>query len=196
MMSITADSAIIESDYGLRILLKDKNDRELYEGCKDGDRIVAYFTLYEQTLPAGIDYIADISYSQQVLLTPILVYDTITDPTSDDSLGTDELKVIAMDVVKDYLNLSFSIYGGQAEHELNLARHAGNIIKDTIDLELRHQSNNDPGYDLYSFFVSFDLSSLRDTVSTSAVDSVILRIRANDTDDNFDEKYVKYKYTR
>lgn len=185
IINITPDSTIIESDLGPRMLVSNNN---IDEDIKDGDRVVAYFTLIEDEEPAGIDYIIDIYYLEEIIVKDIVVYDS----TTTDTLGNDELGINGISVVKDFLDVSFSFLGGRSKHYINLARPEGELRTDTIYLELRHEDNNDPGVEFLDAFVSFDLTSLQNEVA----DSVILRIKAHDYDDDEYEKIVTYKYTR
>lgn len=184
MLTIKTDSTIIETDAGQRLWVK--NPSVIGSDIKDKDRVLVEFTATNETLPTNIDYIIEISFIQKALFKPV----TILTPALEDSVGNDPFQVNSMWLAKDFLNLDFAFYGGNAKHYIHLTRAEGTLRTDTIDLEIRHNENEDTGTSgLYSF-VSFDLTSLRNDVT----DSVKLRIKAKEYDDRKFEKIFTYKY--
>lgn len=177
------DSTFIESDGGKRMFIVNPS---LGSDIKEGDRVFAYFTIVDKTLPAGVDYIIDVYSIEEVLFKAIFEYDS----TNSDSIGNDEITVNAIEIAKDYLNLNFSFLGGQNKHYINLARPKGEFATDTVELEIRHNDNNDLGINWINAFVSFDLTSIQNNVA----DSVILRIKANGYDNDSYQKILTYKY--
>ncbi|MBN2487124.1 MAG: NigD-like N-terminal domain-containing protein [Bacteroidales bacterium] len=177
------DSIILESDSGKRLYISSYNRQYKIE---DGDRILAYFTIVEQTLPVGIDNIIDIYYHEKILLKPVVEYTA----SNSDSLGYDLIEIRAIGVSKDYLNLNFNFMWAYKQHSINLARPAGEIPSDTIDLEIRHNRNDDALLNWTEAIVSFDLSSLKNELA----DSVVLRVKANDYYNSKYEKFLTYKY--
>jgi hypothetical protein len=184
-MKITSDSSIIETDAGTRFLVVNPYQSD---EIKNGDRVLAYFTFVNQSAPVGIDTLIDIYSLNKILVKPVFVYDSV----NSDSIGNDDIYLKGVDIVKNYLNLNFSFLGGQTTHLINLARPEGELRTDTIDLEIRHQRNNDPGYVEIDAYVSFDLTSLKSDVA----DSVVLRIKAKLYEDENYQKIITYKYTR
>jgi hypothetical protein len=184
-IGITQDSTILEVDSGERLLVE--NPDNIAITINDQDRVIAYFTITEKAVPTGIDRIINIYNIDKVLFKP--VFELIPEKT--DSIGNDPLSIASLWLVKDYLNLSFMYSGGnQTLHYINLIRYPGEIPTDTINLEIRHNNNNDYGSYNYSAFVSFDLKSLRNNVT----DSVILHIKAKEYDNRIYEKSFTYKY--
>lgn len=184
MLTIKTDSTIIETDAGQRLWVK--NPSIIGSDIKDKDRVLLDFIATNETLPTNIDYIIEITLIQKVLLKPV----TILTPALEDSVGNDPIQVNSMWLAKDFLNLDFAFYGGTAKHYIHLVRAEGALRTDTIDVEIRHNENEDTGSSgLYSF-VSFDLTSLRNNVA----DSVKLRIKAKEYDDRKFEKIFTYKY--
>lgn len=170
IIRISEDSVVIETDNGNRLLVDDRT--RIGIPLVDNDRVIAYFTLVDRTAPAGIDLVIDIYDISKVLYKPVI---ELTSAIAD-SIGDDPLTVGSLWLDKDFINLSFIYYGGEKMHYINLIRHPGEIRTDTVDLEIRHNDNDDTGMYSYSGFVSFDLSSLQNEVS----DSVVLRIKARE----------------
>ena len=183
-ISITKDSTIISSDEGNRLLVS--NPQSIGAAIVDKDRVIANFSLVNKTLPAGIDYVVNVTSCDKILFKPVVELTT----ANKDSIGNDELGINSIQLVKDYLNLSFTFYGNTQKHYINLIRFPGTIRTDTVDLEIRHNNNNDNTLTYTIAFVSFDLKSLRNTVA----DSVILRIKAKEFNNLTLQKNYTYKY--
>lgn len=184
IINITNDSIIIESDEGNRLLVD--NRAAIGSAIKDKDRVIANFSLVNEQLPTGIDYIIDIYDIVKVLFKPVI---ELT-PEIADSIGNDELAVSSLWLEKDFINLNFMYYGGQEKHLINLIRYPGEIRTDTVTLEIRHNENDDNGSYYLNGFVSFDVRSLRNDVA----DSVIICIKAKEFDNRTYKKNVTYKY--
>ena len=184
IISITQDSTILEEDNGERLLVENANT--VATTIIDQDRVIAYFTIIDKTLPTGINRIINIYSIDKVLFKPVF---ELT-PENADSIGNDALSITSLWLAKDYLNLGFMYSGGNQMHYINLIRYQGEIPTDTIDLEIRHNNNNDYGSSNYGAFVSFDLKSLRNDFA----DSVILCIKAKEYDSQVYEKFYTYKY--
>ncbi|HOT13949.1 MAG TPA: NigD-like C-terminal domain-containing protein [Bacteroidales bacterium] len=181
-LKITADSVIIESDKGNRMMVKNS----LSSSFKDNDRVIAYFTMAEQPLPKGIDYVINVYNIEKVLVKPVIVYDS----TKADSIGNDPIFVNGTWISKNYLNVDFRFYGYNLKHMINLTRNAGIFGADTIQLEIRHNDKNDaPQYTLNGF-VSFDLT----TIEHPEKDSVVLHVTAKEYGNKVYEKYLTYRY--
>jgi hypothetical protein len=181
IIRISEDSIVIETDNGNRLLVDDRN--RIGIPLVDNDRVIAYFTLVDRTAPAGIDLVIDIYDISKVLFKPVIELSSAIA----DSIGDDPLTVGSLWLDKDFINLSFIYYGGEKMHYINLIRHPGEIRTDTIDLEIRHNDNDDAGIYSYSGFVSFDLSSLQNEV----YDSVVLRIKAREfNNQTFRENFI------
>ena len=181
-LKITTDSVIIESDKGNRMLVKNS----LSSSFKDNDRVIAYFTKTDQTLPKGIDYIVNVYNIEKVLVKPVIAYDS----TKTDSIGNDPIFVDGAWISKNYLNVDFRFYGYNLKHMINLTRNVGIFGADTLQLEIRHNDKDDaPQYTLNGF-VSFDLTS----IEYPEKDSVVLHITAKEYGNKVYEKYLTYRY--
>jgi hypothetical protein len=184
ILEISNDTAIFESDNGTRMLVKNFNNLDNIE--KDRERIIAYFTLVDEPLPADFDLAIEIYDLEKVLFKPVL---ELTEEIAD-SIGNDRVDVGNLWLVKDILNLNFMYYGANKQHYINLIRYPGEIPEDTIHLEIRHNENDDPPSYYYSGFVSFDLIGLQHDVA----DSVVLCITAKEYDNGLYKKCFTYTY--
>lgn len=178
------DSTYIVSDEDERLLV---NNASALTNVDDSSRIIAYFTLSEQAKPAGTDYLIDIYNYTEVLFKPVVVLTS----EIEDSIGNDPVHIRDLWIAKDYLNINFEYYAfsNSIVHYINMIRHPGEVPTDTIELELRHNNNDDLENYRLSGFVSFDLSSLR-----NPGDSVILHITARDYFGEQYEKDLTYKF--
>ena len=179
----TEDSTIVVSDEDEKLLV---NNVGSMTNVDDEDRLIVYFSIAEETVPEGIDYLIDVYNYSEVLFKPVL---EITAEMAD-SIGNDALQVKNLWLAKDYLNLNFEYYGNNETHFINLIRPDGEIPADTIELEIRHNNNDDDLNYLMNGFVSFDLKSLRN----EAADSVVLHIKAKEYNSHVYDKYFTYKY--
>jgi hypothetical protein len=182
-VSKTVDSTIIIADDDVRLLVQNQTS---LSSLDSSDRIIAYFSINEQTLPAGIDYVIEIYNYSKVLYKPVV---DLTQANAD-SIGSDALEVRDMWVAKNFMNLNFEYYGNNQIHRINLVRIPGNISSDTVQLEVRHNDNNDAQLSLMSGFVSFNLEGLK----KEAADSVVLHVKAKEYNSRVFDKYFTYKY--
>jgi hypothetical protein len=180
----TNDSTLIITDDDERLLV---SNRSALNSMSDADRIIAYFTMADEAKPEGIDYVIDIYNFSEVLLKPVTVF------TSEiaDSVGNDPVDVADIWVSKNYLNLNFQYYGGSTGkiHYIHLIRNQGEVPTDTVELEIRHNDQNDSQSYYLRGFVSFDISSLQ-----HAGDSVILHVKATEYNPPHFDKYFTYKF--
>ncbi|HEX2395065.1 MAG TPA: NigD-like C-terminal domain-containing protein [Bacteroidales bacterium] len=178
------DSTFVISDEDEKLLVNNSSALNL---IKDNERIIAYFSISDMAKPAGVDLVIDIYNYSEVLFKPVTV---LTEEIAD-SIGNDPMNVRDIWLAKDYLNLNFEYYGGSTDkiHYINLIRYPGDIPTDTVELEIRHNDNEDSQTYYLSGFVSFDLQSLR-----HAGDSVVLHIKAKDYDLHQYEKYFTYRF--
>jgi hypothetical protein len=168
IISINYDSTIIYTDDYQRLLVN--NPASILATILNGNRVFVTYTNTNQALPAGIDGVIDIYYIEKIAVKPVI--ELI--PEIADSIGNDPLSVTSWSLSRDFLNLNVKVYGGEKAHYISLIRYPGAIPVDTVDLEIRHNNNSDPGQTSLEGFFSFDLSSLQNDVA----DSVVLRIKA------------------
>ncbi len=184
ILSKSVDSMIIESDDSMRLLVA--NASEVDASFADNDRVFAYFSLNEGTIPQGIDHVVDIYSMEKLLFKPVI---ELTAEITD-SIGNDPMWIKEIWIAKDYLNVNFQLYINNGKHYINLVRYPGEIPIDTIDLEIRHNDNNDQENYLTSGFASFDLASLRN----AQADSVVLRITAKEYENRTYDMFITYHY--
>lgn len=180
----TEDSTIVEADNNTRLLVE--NSSNLPSTVKDDDRVFLYFSFNDGPVPAGIDHLIDIYSIEKVPVKP--VFEMIT--YAEDSIGNDPLDVSGLWVAKDFMNLNFLFYGGTKTHLINLVKYPGELSSDTIDLEIRHNDQDDNGSSYLAGFMSFDISSLQ----VEGKDSVTLCLKAKEYDNRIFEKCYTYKY--
>jgi len=178
----TNDSTVVVSDEDERLLVKNSGS---LSSINNNERVIVYFSILDQSLPAGIDYVIEIFNISKVLFKPVLV---LTEEIAD-SIGSDPMTVRDIWLAKDYLNLNFEYYGQNELHYINLIRFPGEISTDTIELELRHNNNDDAASVLMNGFVSFDLESLK-----NPGDSVVLHVKAQEYNSHVYDKYFTYKF--
>jgi hypothetical protein len=182
-VSKTVDSTIIVTDTDERLLV---NNSGSAGSLDNDDRVIIYFTVLDVTLPQGIDYVVDLYDVTKVLYKPVI---ELTNEIAD-SIGNDPLVVRDIWIAKKYLNMNFSYYGNNMTHYVNLTRTPGTITNDTIDLEVRHNANDDQQAYTINGFVSFDIESLQQ----EALDSVVLRVKAKEYDGHQYDQYFVYRY--
>jgi len=178
------DSTFVVSDEDERLLVINSS---ALNSVNDNDRIIVYFTISDMAKPIGVDYVIDIYNFSTVLFKPVLVLEY----EISDSIGNDPMTVRNIWIAKDFLNLNFDYYGGSSgiKHFINLIRFPGDIPTDTVELELRHNANDDSESLLLNGFVSFDLQSLR-----NAGDSVVIHVKAKEYNSRQFDKHLIYKF--
>lgn len=115
-------------------------------------------------------------------------------PQNEESLGHDPIKINAVWIGRDHLNIDFMFnYGGIRPHAINLVANplSSHATHEAIDLEFRHNAYDSANERLYEGFVCFDLKSLQ----RPDVDSVEIAIKVKDWDE--EKTYnVVYRYNQ
>ena len=161
------------------------------DGAQNGDRVLVNFTILdEETNNEGdtIAYYVKINSVQEILLKGII--DLTTE--IEDSIGNDPIIVTDAWVTNNLLNLKIKYWGRNEIHLINLVMQPGDLNADNqpIELELRHNDNNDEQLIAYTSYVSFKL----DTLKIAGLDSVLFRVTCTDYDgETYDFEYV-YNY--
>lgn len=139
------------------------------EGLEDRDRVLVNFTILDDKLvnDETEQYYVRINSMKDILFKGIF---DITEET-EDSIGNDPVHVKEIWETDSLLTLELSFYGNGGMHYINLVKTPGELTADDqpIQLELRHNDNNDEPRYRMSAFVSFTLSAIQlagqDTVS-------------------------------
>lgn len=147
-----------------------------YEHFEDGDRIWVNYTILDEDLTSSSvpRYYVRLNEVSDVLMKGII---DITEEI-EDSIGNDPIIVQHAWISDSLLNFKLKYWGYNKTHFLNLVKQPGEITADDqpIQLELRHNANNDPESIPYTAYVSFSLNSLR----INELDSVRFEVVAPD----------------
>lgn len=161
---------------------------------KDGQRIVAYYTLFpDKPSDALYDYKVQLNDAYTVLTKGIFAIK----PAQQDSIGNDSIFVKNMWVGSDYLNVEFVYPGNDKIHFISLVSDASKVYTDgKTHLEFRHNANDDSPVAYRDGIVSFNLKSLK-PVSNPAENSIVvpidLVIHVN-VPNQTEEKTFEFKY--
>lgn len=152
-----------------------------YPGWQDnfnsGDRVLVNYTILGDDLNGSTPrYYVKVNNIEDVLMKGIM---EIT-PEIEDSIGSDPLIVEDYWMTDSLLSFKLKYWGLNETHFLNLVREPGELTGDDqpIQLELRHNANDDEKSILYTAFVSFSLNSLR----INELDSVQFEFLSSDYD--------------
>lgn len=134
-------------------------------------------------------YYVKINMMQDILMKGII---DIT-PAIEDSIGNDPIIVKDAWLSGGLLNFELKYWGYNKKHFINLVKQPGEITTDSqpIELELRHNANNDLAGTLYIAYVSFDLSAIK----IANTDSVKFKVTATDYNGDVYSDDGVYKYS-
>ena len=158
---------------------------------KTGDRILINYTIIgDNANESGeaTEYFIKVNSVKKILLKGIM---DIT-PENQDSIGNDPVIVRDCWLTDSLLNFDLKYWGRYKIHYINLVKEPGELTESSqpIELELRHNDNDDVNDFQYSAFVSFSLNDLK----IAGLDSVQFRVTATDYDgDSFEYEGV-YHY--
>ena len=158
---------------------------------KDKDRILINYTILGDRVITDDDE----EYHVRINSMSKILYKGIFDitPATEDSIGNDPIHVRDLWKTRNMLTLDLGYYGHSKAHFINLVKEPGELTAgdQPIQLELRHNSNNDPQSYRMNAFVTFDLSSLQ----IAGQDSVSYVIKGKDyKGDDYSYTGV-YRYT-
>lgn len=165
---------------------------ESRDGFQEGDRLLVNFTILDTEVNNEGD---TISYDVKINSVKEILLKGIMDVTTEngDSLGNSPIIVQNAWVTNDLLNLKIKYWGRYQIHYINLVKQPGDILADSqpVELELRHNDNNDDKAIPYTSFVSFKLGELQ----IASVDSTTFRITSTDYDGQTHSFDMVYKYS-
>ncbi|MCY1720097.1 NigD-like protein [Prolixibacteraceae bacterium Z1-6] len=147
------------------------------EEYESGDRVLVNYTILEEDATSSIPrYYVKVNRIENVLMKGIM--DITTE--NEDSIGNDPIIVQDYWVADSLLSFKLKYWGYDRIHFLNLVKQPGDITEEDqpIQLELRHNANQDAESVPYSAFVSFSLNSLR----IEGLDSVRFEFTSTDYD--------------
>jgi hypothetical protein len=138
---------------------------------KDGQRIIANFTVLTQTKVDSVyNTTVRLNDASTVLTKGIF---KIT-PATQDSIGNDSITVRDMWIGNDFLNIEFAYLGNNKTHYINLVSDASKVYTDgKTHLEFRHNGNGDAPTYYLNGIVSFNLKSLQTGVTGTVLNLVI-----------------------
>ena len=152
---------------------------ETRDGLDVGDRVFLNFTILDDSVDDSTDvttYFVTLNSLEEVLLKQIM---DIT-PEKEDSIGNDPIIVKDTWIANNMLNFKLKYWGRYETHFINLVKQPGVLTADDqpIQLELRHNNNNDDDAIPYTAYVSFRLDSLM----VNGLDSVRFDVTCEDYD--------------
>lgn len=144
-----------------------------------GDRVLVNYTVLDEDL--NDDGSVKFYYVKMNDIDDILMKG-IMDITKEnaDSIGNDPIIVENYWMTDSLLSFKLKYWGFNGTHYLNLVKQPGDITADDqpIELELRHNANDDEQSIPYTAYVSFSLNSLR----INELDSVQFKFSSTDYD--------------
>lgn len=144
---------------------------------KDGARILVNFTILDDVTNENEDvekYLVKINEVQKILMKDVL---DLTDENAD-SIGNDPIEVQDYWMTDSLINFKLRYWGYNEVHYLNLVHEQDSVIDGLLNLELRHNANNDEESITYTAYVSFSLNKFRIAES----DSVEFQVTSIDYD--------------
>lgn len=159
---------------------------------KDGQRIIANYSIIETTSPASntVKNVVRLNDVYEILTKGIFRIK----PAQQDSIGNDQIEIKSMWVGSDYLNVEFVYLGYDKNHFITLVSDDAKTYTDNkVHLEFRHNANGDYPSSSKWGVASFDLRSLK--ANHNPNDSVKLVIHTKEYTSTVDKTYpLTYKF--
>lgn len=159
---------------------------------ENGDRALVNYTILDEELndDGTVErYWVKVNNIEDVLMKGVM---DVTDENAD-SIGYDPIIVEKCWMTDSLLNFKLKYWGYSGMHFLNLVKEPGELTEDSqpIQLEIRHNANNDDEAILYTAFVSFSLNNLR----IAEMDSVQFEYLWTDYDgvEHSEQDFFNYK---
>lgn len=130
-----------------------------YFEAEDSQRVLINFTILDEVGAAPQKYYVKINNLQQVLLKDPVELTT----ANSDSLGHDSITINNLWIARDMMNIEFTYLGGIEQHYINLAYTTNDKgqIDLPVELNFRHNANNDQAKVLLTGIVSFRMKNLQ-----------------------------------
>jgi len=162
---------------------------DLHSRLKDGDRVLINYTILDDNADNegnASEYYIRVNSVKKILMKGIL---DITE-ANQDSIGNDPIIVKEVWLTDSLLNFEVKYWGRYKTHYLNLVKQPGELTEgdQPVELELRHNNNDDVEDIPYAAYVSFNL----DSIKIEGLDSVQFHVTGIDYDGetfNYDGVY-------
>lgn len=164
----------------------------IYEYARNGDRVMINYTILDDNAQGdkpATEFYVQINSVMKILMKGII---DITEEIQD-SIGNDPINIMDIWVSDSLLNLRVEYMGLNQTHLINLVKQPGELNEDTsqpIELELRHNSNEDEERYAQAGYVSFRLSALK----IANLDSVKFVVKGTSYNGDTYSREGVYKY--
>jgi hypothetical protein len=150
-------------------------NNDVNDQLENGDRVLVNYTVLDDDGKDPIEtYYVKVNSMQEILMKGVM---DIT-PEIEDSIGNDPIVVQDVWLTDSLLNFKLQYWGYNQIHFLNLVKQPGELTEESlpVELELRHNANEDDDAIPLTAFVSFSLNSLR----IEGLDSVSFVVTSTD----------------
>ncbi|MFA9389774.1 MAG: NigD-like C-terminal domain-containing protein [Prolixibacteraceae bacterium] len=122
-------------------------------------RVLINYSILGYTGASQKKFYIKVNNLQEVLFKDIIELST----QNTDSLGHDSITILNLWVVNDLMNIEYQYQGGITKHFINLAYTTNDSgeLNQPIELEFRHNANNESAKVLFNGIVSFRLNALQ-----------------------------------
>ena len=157
-----------------------------YFEAKDSQRVLINYTILDEVGTSTKKFYVKINNLQDVLFKDVIEMNA----TNADSLGQDSITINKLWVVKDLMNVEFTYLGGIERHYINMAYslNENGTLDQPVQLEFRHNANNDAATILLSGIVTFRLNKLQ-VPGQDSVNFVVRSTGLLDGDQSFTGTY-------
>jgi len=145
-----------------------------YFYLKNDQRVMVNYTILDEVGKSTKKFWVKINDLYDVLFKDIIELNE----ANNDSIGNDPVNIDNIWISKNLLNIEFKYLGGDKIHYINLTHQADNItnLSQSVELELRHNANNDSLKYSLTGIVTFNLKN----IEISNQDSVNFIVKSTD----------------
>lgn len=122
-------------------------------------RVLINYTILDEVGLSTKKFYVKINNLQEILFKDLIEVNSL----NSDSLGNDSVAINEIWIVNDMLNIDYQYIGGITQHYINLAYTTdedGNLAE-PVELEFRHNANNDQSKIILNNIVTFQLDKLK-----------------------------------
>ncbi len=180
LQGVESNSYQIKMDNGDVLIPVASNYRlDWEERFDNGGRVMVNYTILDENLNSAGEvesYYVKLNSVDDILMKGVM---DVT-PENEDSIGNDPVIVQDYWMTDSLLTFKLKYWGYKQIHFLNLVKQPGVLSEESqpIELELRHNANNDDDAIPFTAFVSFSLNELR----IEGLDSVQFVVTSKDYD--------------